>query len=218
MTILNTYPNAKTFGYIDTNYHRRNDNDIVADIDAWLYGPKALIPSGGIFFDDVLTDNADALWQMNNVASYARLDNFTELIFNPGTTPAFPDPRYPGTKTPSGVYTMANQTLVYENVWGSKYGPSTASNVSGFINGNNHGVAASRLSAMIYGLPTDATWNNVTGGCATTKSHLCTLTNNFTGVVDTLYLSDLPLVSGGGNYSAFPPDFMKWVGILAGAI
>ncbi|KAL3427843.1 hypothetical protein PVAG01_01352 [Phlyctema vagabunda] len=217
MTTLNQYPNAKTYGYVDTNWPKRPDDDIVRDIDSWKYGPSALIPTGGIFFDDVITNEANAIWSFNNAQSYARLDNFTDIIANPGTTPTFPDPRYPGTTTPSGIYSMANSTLVYENYYGTPYGPSVASNVAAYITSNNQGTPWNKLTAMVYGLPQSAASNNVTGGCAKTNSFLCTFTNSFTNVVGSLYLSDLPLINGGGNYTAFPNNFRAWVSILNGS-
>ncbi|RDW85886.1 hypothetical protein BP5796_04211 [Coleophoma crateriformis] len=217
VSVFKKYPNALTYGYVDTNYPNRNDSDIVADIDSWKYYSPALVPTGGIFFDDVHTMQVNGMWQLNNVAAYARADNFTDVIFNPGAAPAFPDPRYPNTQTVSLSYQYANRSLVYENFWGAATGPAVASNVSGFIQANNHGVAYTKLQAAVYQLPGDAVWNNITGGCAKTKSGLCNFTNSFTGVVDSLYLSDLAYIDGvGGNYSTFPNNFMAWAKILNG--
>ncbi|MCJ1453224.1 hypothetical protein MMC28_003570 [Mycoblastus sanguinarius] len=91
---LNSYPNVITLGYVDTSYSNRAYSSVTSDIDvyaSWASYTNANISIGGIFFDDVVGQNAGTnavVTYYHNASAYAYEQvpsDVTPVVFNPGS-------------------------------------------------------------------------------------------------------------------------------------
>ena len=89
---LNSYPNVKTLGYVDTAFTNRAYSAVVSDINvyaSWASYTNANISMAGIFFDDVNnTASTPVYTYMQNASAYAYKtvpSDITPVVFNPGS-------------------------------------------------------------------------------------------------------------------------------------
>ena len=72
--------NVTVYGYVSTNYMKRDFNEITSDIDTYNnFYPQI----DGIFLDET---NPDKLEDYETLANYCRLKNFAFVALNPGTS------------------------------------------------------------------------------------------------------------------------------------
>lgn len=107
---INSYPNALTLGYVDTNYTRVPYSKLTSDIDTyarWSSYTNANISISGIFFDDVSNTAASTVYTYYQKASayaYARMpSDITPVILNTGAL------------APAQLFDYADTILQYEN-------------------------------------------------------------------------------------------------------
>lgn len=88
---LNSYPNVKTVGYVETWHGTRDVGAVNAEVDVyakWAGYGDANIAIGGIYFDDVSSEQSSAMYAYyESVARHAREampGAATRVVFNPG--------------------------------------------------------------------------------------------------------------------------------------
>ena len=90
LRLLNSLPNAKTLGYVDTVYAKRPIEKVNADIDKyanWASFKGGNIAVQGIFFDEVSTTaSQDVLHYMERASDYTRTHDhdIPAVVCNPG--------------------------------------------------------------------------------------------------------------------------------------
>ncbi|KAJ5702320.1 CAZyme family GH135 [Penicillium malachiteum] len=86
---LNTYSNVQVLGYIPTEYATRDISDVESDISTysgWAKYKKQNITVDGIFFDEAPnTNDTSKISYMTEISKFARAENLTSIVFNPGT-------------------------------------------------------------------------------------------------------------------------------------
>ena len=88
---LNSYPNVNTVGYVDTAHGQRDISSVNADVDvyaSWAGDGTADIAIGGIYFDDVSSEDSSAMYSYyESAAAHARSSikaSPAHVVFNPG--------------------------------------------------------------------------------------------------------------------------------------
>ena len=114
ISIMNSYPNVMTLGYVDTSYTNRSYSAVIQDIDTYASwwncneGGKN-VSIDGIFFDDVNNNGSSAVnTYMKNASSYAYAQvpsDVTPVIFNPGAL------------APTQLFTYCTTMVEFENLY-----------------------------------------------------------------------------------------------------
>lgn len=113
ISMLNSYPNVKTLGYVDTSNTNRAYSAVVSDIDvyaSWANYPNTSynISIAGIFFDDVNNTVSEAVTTyMHNASAYAYAtvpSDITPVVFNPGAL------------APTTLFSYCDTMVEFENV------------------------------------------------------------------------------------------------------
>ena len=87
---LNSYSNVNTVGYVDTSYGNKDVSAVNAETDvyaSWAGYPGANIAIGGIYFDDVSSEETSSIYSYyQTVAAHARssFKSSAHVVFNPG--------------------------------------------------------------------------------------------------------------------------------------
>lgn len=116
IAILNSYPNVKTLGYVDTDFTHRAYSAVVSDINVyatWASYTKGNqnISIAGIFFDDVnntatAPGSTAVSTYMQNASAYAYANvpsDVTPVVFNPGSL------------APKGLFSYCDTMVEFEN-------------------------------------------------------------------------------------------------------
>lgn len=90
---MNSYPNVMTVGYVDTAHGDKALAAVTAEVDVYAkwasYNSSANISIGGIYFDDVSSDETTTMYSYyQSAAEHARSSmpsQATQVVFNPGT-------------------------------------------------------------------------------------------------------------------------------------
>ena len=130
---INSYPNALTLGYVDTDYTRTPYATLTSQIDLyakWSTYTAANISISGIFFDDVNNTAASAVYsyyQKAGTYAYNKIpSSITPVVLNPGA-PA-----------PAPLFKYADTVLEYE---GTLQGYKDGVTIDGFTKGYNSQAA-----------------------------------------------------------------------------
>lgn len=137
---LNSYPNVKTLGYVDTKYTSRAYSAVVSDIDvyaSWAGYADADISIDGIFFDDVNNTASDAIYTyMDNAAAYARTtvpSSVTPIVFNPGSL------------APTTLFDYCDTMVEFENEFSAYENDKTIATIPG--------ADRDRSAILVYSTP-----------------------------------------------------------------
>lgn len=110
LTQLNNFTNAKTLGYVPTNWTNRNISAVKADISAyaaWAGDPSIALQ--GIFFDEAPSAYNNETWAyMSNISTFAR-DSM-----GPGRKYVTLNP---GVPVDAAFYNISDNVIIFENAW-----------------------------------------------------------------------------------------------------
>ena len=86
---LNSYSNVNTVGYVDTAHGQKDVSSVNAETDVYASwaGYSANISIGGIYFDDVSSEESSSMYSYyETVAAHARssMKSSARVVFNPG--------------------------------------------------------------------------------------------------------------------------------------
>ena len=130
---INSYPNALTLGYVDTDYTRTPYATLTSQIDLyakWSTYTAANISISGIFFDDVNNTAASAVYsyyQKAGTYAYNKIpSDVTPVVLNPGAA------------APAPLFKYADTVLEYE---GTLQGYKDGVTIDGFTKGYNSQAA-----------------------------------------------------------------------------
>nr|OQO24450.1 hypothetical protein B0A51_10169 [Rachicladosporium sp. CCFEE 5018] len=157
---LNSYPNAKTVGYVRTGYGNRSIDDVLQDVET--YSGWATSATGiqmhGIFFDEApYAYSAEILEYMTRcneaVASASGIGGNKTIIHNPGV---IPDSQL--------MQDSTDITVVFEQSWGNYSAQEPALKA---LSGDR-----SRYSYMMHSVPSSTNLGNLVDDMSRHSSHL----------------------------------------------
>ena len=126
ISIMNSYPNVMTLGYVDTSYTNRAYSAVIQDINTYASWwncnePGYNISIDGIFFDDVSNKASSAVYTyMKNASSYAYAQvpsDVTPVIFNPGAL------------APTQLFSYCDTMIEFENLTSSYQNDTTIESI-----------------------------------------------------------------------------------------